>query len=293
MQIIVGLLVALSMGQAAAPVGAGRISGRVTAEGTGAPLASARVMLLPGRPRVGPMGPPPQALTDQDGRYGFERLEPGDYRIQVEKTGYAPLEPMGSTRTIQVAAGQSIAGLDFQLQKGGVIAGRLLDPSGEPLPDAHVMALRRAPFPGAPPGLMPAPGPGSQTNDLGEFRVSGLAPGEYYVAANPRGRSPFGGAGAPLGTAGATRTTIATTFYPGTTDQAAAQPITVAAGAEVGNIAFTIQSSPAYRISGVVVDENGSPVAGDGHADGRSAKRPVPGAWRWRAGAGRWPIRDR
>jgi len=55
---------------------------------------------------------------------------------------------------------------------------------------------------------------------------------------------------------------MATTFYPGTTDQAAAQPITVAAASEVGNIVFTMQSSPAFQISGVVVDENGSPVAG-------------------------------
>jgi hypothetical protein len=58
------------------------------------------------------------------------------------------------------------------------------------------------------------------------------------------------------------RTTIATTFYPGTTDQAAAQPIAVAAGAEVGNISFAVQSLPAFRVSGVVVDEDGHPAAG-------------------------------
>ena len=40
-----------------------------------------------------------------------------------------------------------------------------------------------------------------------------------------------------------------------------AQAITIAAGAEVSNIVFTLQSVPAYRISGVVVDENGAPIA--------------------------------
>jgi hypothetical protein len=60
---------------------------------------------------------------------------------------------------------------------------------------------------------------------------------------------------------GNVRTTIAPTFYPGATDQAAAQPIAVAAGAEVGNISFTMQSAPAFRVSGIVVDENGDPVA--------------------------------
>ena len=38
--------------------------------------------------------------------------------------------------------------------------------------------------------------------------------------------------------------------------------IAVAAGAEVGNINFAVQSVPAFRVSGTVVDENGNPVAG-------------------------------
>ena len=55
--------------------------------------------------------------------------------------------------------------------------------------------------------------------------------------------------------------TTTTTYYPGTADQAGAQVITVAAGAEVSNIVFTLQSAPAYRVSGMVVDENGAPIA--------------------------------
>ena len=50
------------------------------------------------------------------------------------------------------------------------------------------------------------------------------------------------------------------TFYPGTTDQTAAQLVTVSAGAEVNNIVFTMQSAPAFRVSGIVVDENGAPI---------------------------------
>jgi hypothetical protein len=58
------------------------------------------------------------------------------------------------------------------------------------------------------------------------------------------------------------RTTIATTYYPGTTDHNGASPIVVGAGVEIGNITFTAQSAPAYYVSGVVVDENGAPLAG-------------------------------
>jgi protocatechuate 3,4-dioxygenase beta subunit len=55
--------------------------------------------------------------------------------------------------------------------------------------------------------------------------------------------------------------TPTTTYYPGTADQAGAQAITVAAGAEVSNLVFALQSAPAYRVSGMVVDENGAPIA--------------------------------
>jgi protocatechuate 3,4-dioxygenase beta subunit len=269
MVVLYSLLVAVSLSQtpsAADPVG--RISGRVTLEGANTPIAGARIMLMPaGRP-AGPIGPPPQTLTDQEGRFAFDQLTPGTYRIDAQKTGYAPLLDPSRAPTVQVGAGQAIDGVDLRLQKGAVIAGRLLDPAGDPLPDARVMALRRVSPPGAPPRLIPAPGAqGQPTNDLGEFRVSGLPPGEYFVAATPRSMPmlpPFGAAasGGAASTPRVARTTIATTFYPGTTDQAGAQPLAVTAGAEVNGIVFSMQSTPAFRVSGIVVDENGDPVAG-------------------------------
>jgi hypothetical protein len=99
-----------------------------------------------------------------------------------------------------------------------------------------------------------------QTNDLGEYRVTGLAAGEYYVAAVPRSMT-FGGPSGPASGSGEGAQTATTTFYPGTADQAGALQISVAAGAEVSNIVFTLQTAPAFRVSGIVVDENGAPVA--------------------------------
>jgi hypothetical protein len=275
MLVIGSLLVTLTLTQAApAAVAAGRVSGRVTVEGAGTPLAGVRIMLLPTARPTGPMGPmgmPPQALTDQDGRYVFDRIAAGTYRVTADKSGYAPLADMNRAPTLAVTAGQPVT-FDLQLQKGAVIAGRILDARGEPVTDARIMVLRRMTPPrGAPafrgmPRMIPAGGQSQQTNDLGDYRVAGLAPGEYFVAAAPRPIGMFGGAGAPAANAAPTgrngHTTIATTYYPGTSDQAAAQPIAVAAGAEVGNISFTIQSLPAFRVSGLVVDEDGHPVAG-------------------------------
>ena len=258
----VGLLVALTLSQAAVPAAAGRISGRVTAEGANTPIAGARVMLFPtGRP-TGPFGMPPQLVTDQNGRFVFEQVAAGNYRVEVQKAGFVPLSnPPQPPPTITVAAGQSLDNVDFRLQRGGAITGRVLEANGEPMPDARIVAMRRAQS--SAPGRRFGPTPmqsGQQTNDLGEFRVSGLAPGEYVIAAMPGG-APFGVPAVAPTAAGTVRTTTATTFYPGTTDEAAAQPIVIVSGAEVGNIVFTMQTAPVFSVSGIVVDESGSPIA--------------------------------
>ena len=273
------LLVALTLTQAApAAEQTGRIAGRITAAGANTPVAGVRIVLLPaGRPNgpMGPMGPmamgmPPQAITDQDGRFAFDRVAAGSYRINADKSGFAPIADMTRMPTVQVVAGQTVS-FDLQLHKGSVIAGRIVDAHGEPVTEARIMVLRRfAPPSGAaaPPGmprLIPTGGQSQQTNDLGDYRVAGLAAGEYFVVATPRPIATFGRPGVAASTAAPAdhtpRTTITTTYYPGTADQAAAQPIAVAAGAEVGNINFAIQSAAAFRVSGIVVDENGQPVA--------------------------------
>jgi hypothetical protein len=267
MQVVAGLLLAVSLNQPAAPAATGGMTGRITAEGTNAPIPGARVLLFPASRVAHPLGPPPQAITDQEGRFAFTRLVPGEYRLDVQKTGFVPPNrPPARPPTFTVAAGQPLA-VDLQLQRGGVISGRVLDVRGEPLTDARVMALRRVAMParGGPnvPRLLPAPIQGlQQTNDLGDFRVAGLAPGEYVIAAVPHGFTSFGGpAVAPTSSPRGAHTTAVTTFYPGTADQAGAQTITVGAGAEVGNVVFMVQSAPAFRVSGVVVDESGAPIS--------------------------------
>ena len=90
------------------------------------------------------------------------------------------------------------------------------------------------------------------------------------------------------------RTTTATTFYPGTTDQVAALPIAVAAGAEVGNINFAMQTLPSFRVSGIVVDQDGKPVGGAMvMLMGESPQRYVRRSGRKHAHSGQRTIRHR
>ena len=66
----------------------------------------------------------------------------------------------------------------------------------------------------------------AQTNDLGEFRLFGLAPGEVYVQATSR--PDFGRSASP-------RPTVPlATYFPGTADVVGAMPITLAAGQTSG-----------------------------------------------------------
>ena len=260
--------------QVQAPAAGAMLSGRVVEQGTQTPIAGARVQLLPA-PQSPPTGPPAfrpmQALSDANGRFQFSDVVPGRYRITAQKTGFASVDQIGaqSPPFLDLTGGGQSEAMVLSLQRGGAIAGRIIDATGEPVADARVMPLRRMPpIPrGAPPAvvaaaarspirLMPA-GAGAQTNDLGEFRLHSLPPGDYYVQATSR--SSFGLRPAPR--AQAVSTTTLPTFFPDTTDPQAAQSLQVFAGQTSEGIIIRLLTVPAFQVTGVVMDESGQPVA--------------------------------
>src|SRR4029079_13848361 len=173
--------VALAVQAATSPSANGRVSGRVVLDGENTPIAGARVMLMRAAPpTVAPFRMPPAPITDSNGQFVFESIVPGEYRIEAQRTGYAsPRADFGPPQAIQIAAGQA-ATIELRLKKGAVIAGRVLDESGAPLPDIRVMPMRRLDSrSGSANRLVPAPASSMslsmQTNDLGEFRLVGLA----------------------------------------------------------------------------------------------------------------------
>ena len=83
--------------------------------------------------------------------------------------------------TVSVSAGQDVTGIVMKLSPQAVIAGKVLDEDGDPVPYAQVMVLKQRYMRGKRQWM---PSGGGQVNDLGEFRVSGLQPGRYLVAAS-------------------------------------------------------------------------------------------------------------
>jgi hypothetical protein len=263
MSLLLALTLASILVQSSAAPQTGEVSGRVLDDGTQMPIADAQVTLIvsgpPPRPWAIPPHRPPIAVTDRDGRYVFSGLAPGRYGLIVHKPGFAVQEEF-RPREVHIAAAQRLSDVNLTLQRGAVIAGRVLDEGGEPFVNAQVIAMRKAPAvpPAAAVGralprdvLLPI-GSGAQTNDLGEFRLFGLPAGEFYIQAM---RPDFGHAPAP------SSTTVLPTYFPGTSDRAAAQPITVGAGQMSAEIIIRMVSAPAFQVSGVVRDGSGRPVA--------------------------------
>src|SRR5919198_635103 len=171
---------------------AGRITGRVLAADTGRPVKRARVFVsaaeLPGGRGV---------LTDENGVFDLTELPAGRYTLSVSKSGFVSLSygqrrPLQAGTPLQLGEGQQLKGVDFQLPRGSVIAGRVLDEDGEAMPGIPVRVMRYEYQQGE---RRLTPAGNTQTDDRGQFRVWGLMPGEYYVSAvarnfNRGGRGP-------------------------------------------------------------------------------------------------------
>lgn len=153
----------------------GAINGRVVNErGEGMPGAS--VMLR----AVGTLNQGRSTITDAEGNFRFEGLEPALYQIN----GYAPAYILQSTGSDGAGPYHRIGdSVRLEFIKGGVITGTVTNAAGEPVTGIRVRAFR----------VRDARGKGLQnmqfgsverpTDDRGIYRIYGLNPGTYVVIA--------------------------------------------------------------------------------------------------------------
>jgi protocatechuate 3,4-dioxygenase beta subunit len=248
--------------------GTAQIRGRVLAAETGNPIRRAQVRIS------GPDIVPKASLTDAEGRFEFRDLPAGRFTINATKSGYVSVQygqtrPYESGRPIELADKQIVANADISMPRGSAISGRILDEFGEPMPDVAVTALRQS-WSGGRRRLTPVGGRVGQTNDLGQFRLYGLPPGEYYVSATLRNGMEFmaiemlvadRAAGASP-TASTPTSGYAPTYFPGTASAGDAQKITLMPGQENASVDFALVPVRLSRISGVVLGSDGKPTAG-------------------------------
>lgn len=238
--------------------GTASIRGQVFAADTGTVLRRAMVRIN----AQGPGGRSAVAQTDSDGCFEATGLPAGRYVIMVSRSGYvmtsAGARAPGQPGTpIELSDGQRLEKVNIAMMRGGAITGRIVDEFGEPISDVRVSAERLVPMSGT--RRLVGTSSGDMTDDLGQFRLHGLPPGEYYISATLREMMSFM---AP-NTASAS-TSIdghAPTYYPGVTDTASARRVAVRAGQEVPNANFALVPARLGRISGRVLNSRSEPYA--------------------------------
>jgi protocatechuate 3,4-dioxygenase beta subunit len=204
--------------------------------------------------------------TDTEGRYEIRDLPAGQYTINVSKPAfvnwtYGQTQPNGPPKTIVLADNQTADNIDVRIPRGGVIAGRIIDEFGDPVPNVNVTPVRKQYSQGQR-RLLPS-GTRAQTNDIGEYRIFGLQPGQYFVSASAQAQN-FAMPTANGIELSGERGGFASTFYPGTADPAAARTLTVGVGQTIGGIDITLMPARLATISGIAIDSQGRPLTGGG-----------------------------
>lgn len=218
---------------------------------------------------------PTQVTTGDDGTYSFPNVAPGQYQVVVDRDGFINQEygqrswVSGTGATLTVAAGQKLAGINVSMIPAGTIAGRLRDENGEPVAGIQVQALSYQ-YQNGSKTLVSARQ--VVTDDLGNYRLYWLTPGDYYVSAIPNnlgGRR--GQPGPPIaqlaqaagitniaGLVGAATAVpavdeaYAPTYFPGQIDPENASVVTLPAAQDMTGIDFQLRPIQMLTVSGKV-----------------------------------------
>jgi hypothetical protein len=228
------------------------------------------------------------AVTDDDGWFAVDRVPAGRYMVSASKAGYlttthGAVRPGRPGRHLAIADGEQRE-VRLALQRGGVLSGVVIDTQGQPVPGVPVTAYRLA-FNGLTGDRVLASSGSAPANDLGEYRIFGLDPGEYVVSAGvPSGQAgvmqmmspaeirqalsevatqPAGPArvpGMPKPAPPLPRATLppprgaiyAPVFYPGTTSSVDAWRVTLAPGEERGGLDIQLEVAATASVSGTV-----------------------------------------
>jgi protocatechuate 3,4-dioxygenase beta subunit len=240
----------------APPRDRGAIGGRVVAA-NGRTLSGAQVALLP----TGATEATARfAITDAAGAYLFVMPQDvaGTFRISARREGYLPAAygqraPGDPGDEVEVGLGEVRSSIDIALERPAAVSGTLYDENGDPVEGATIRAIAVRAADGR--LRMGAARMGSRpTDDLGRYRLPGLAPGDYVLAAV---------VGQITGIeVSADLPGYATTFFPGTAVPSEGQPVSVRAAQDVSGVDFSLVRTRTARVSGRAADAAGQPISG-------------------------------
>jgi hypothetical protein len=229
-------------------------------DAAGKPVRGAEIRLTPLTGGMQPGGPAYPAVSDENGAFVLENITPHPrLGLTARKTGYQQFRygsasQAAPTVPIPIAEGESLTGLVLVMEQEGVLTGRVVRAEGGgPMANAAIIvtnttAARTLPITGI-------------TNDRGEFRIAGLNPGSYRLAAQI-----------------AEGAAVMTTYYPGVTDRAAATPLEVREGQQTTGIELRIPKIKGYMLRGSFTGSSTGTVVYSATPNGTSPALAMNGA---------------
>ena len=185
------------------------------------------------------------AVTDSSGRFSFDNLPPGRYFVLASHEGYVNQGPgtRGPRRSaFDLASGQHLDGVVIYLMPGGIISGRISSAGGKPVSGVTVQALKRSHRFGKPEFDEVA---NAQTDQSGEYRLTALPAGDYYLRAVPRKQPRAATKSASV---------YVPIYYPGTADLSRSGLLTLRAGEHLAGIDIALSHVRAAVVTGKVID---------------------------------------
>jgi protocatechuate 3,4-dioxygenase beta subunit/5-hydroxyisourate hydrolase-like protein (transthyretin family) len=231
-----------------------RVSGMVVKLADGAPLRNATVQLENGEDREHTIA----TKTATDGRFELKNIPAGRYKLYVWRNGFVETEygkkkPSDPGAAFSLSPGEIKKDLVFRLIPAAVITGRVFDEDGEAVPNATVTASRETYHEGR---RTLATAAYASTDDLGSFRLFGLAPGRYYVSASERQWGQVvGDREFSVGAGQSAEQGYAKTYYPGTPDVSRAAAINVKEGDEIPGTDIALKQVAVHRVRGRVLNQ--------------------------------------
>jgi Carboxypeptidase regulatory-like domain len=265
-------LILLLMAPLQAPRPPASLKGIVVQSGTLQPVAKAVVQLAKDN-----SSEPLAFVTGADGSFEFQGVPAGTYDLTAARNGYLNTAygqrgPSGSGGKITITAGSNIDNIRLVMTATGTISGRVFDNTGEPLANVPVQALKYSYADGQRTLTQVKI---DLTNDLGEFRLFWLPPGQYTISAQPQDGQPNmvfmmheGGIGMKRisldsngaiidpSTAAAQKPgeALVPVYYPGTADPQSASRVEVRPGADVRGIDFILARVTTRKVRGTVIN---------------------------------------
>lgn len=213
-------------------------------------------------------GPPGTAstTTGADGKFSFASVDPGQYRIEVLRNGFARQVygqrfPGAAAAAVAVAAGQPVPAIAIALVPAGNLSGVVRGAQGTAQAGVPLHLLRTKYNSGGQRTFEIVST--ARTDDRGEYRMYWVSPGRYFLAA---GSPP--GPNRPLTPTAAAATpnevpqSYAFAYYPGVADPRAAGVVDIAPGSDLRGIDLVVAPQKLARIRGRLLSaESGRPPA--------------------------------